>query len=425
MPDKKLASYIKNQLAKGYDVAAVRYHLAKYGYTTGQINKAFDHIYNPGEVKHIIHLSPATMITLVSVFLGIVVISAVFFFVLKEPSPQQLLDINLESIKTTAKQDGEVSFITELTSLGAKKRYDVFLKHELISRQTNNVLTFKEETKAIETSTSIRTSIAIPSDALPGKYILRTIATYNGERAIATLPVNIEKEEISEGPECEEDLPADCANGTSIIVYECIDGKKIITDEECPTQLIEETCYDNIWNQDEEEIDCGGVCTLCEKPEPADVGPIDIDELSSFEALEKIKVLAKNDPSSAASYCPEFEFQTSRDLCYEYVGEGSADRKYCEKIQDGRTKDICYAKVAYSIFNPQLCEIIQKEDRRNSCYLQFVTGDRQDFSVCEKITNQYTRQSCFSLKQLSNIDAEQLSYYQGLLNESLVSLSLG
>ena len=108
---------------------------------------------------------------------------------------------------------------------------------------------------------------------------------------------------------------------------------------------------------------------------------------------------------------------------YEYVGEESANILYCEQIQDERTKDICYANVAKKLFKPELCEEIKKDNRRDSCYMSFVTEEKKDFSVCDKVTNQYLKQSCSSLKQLSDINATQLAFYQALINETLMSLS--
>ena len=390
MAHKTLAHYVKEQIDKGYDVNTIKHHLIKYGYSIVEINKAINKSYRTTEVRHIIHFSPATMVTLLSVFLGLVIFSSIFFFVAKEKTPAQLLDIELESVATTAKQGSEISFITELTSVGSKKRYDVNLRHEIISQKTSKTLTFKEETKAIETSTSLKTSIAIPDEALPGDYILRTIATYNGQRAVATLPVKIEKSDLTEPSEEPLDEPL----------------------EEQPEEPLDEPLEE----QPEEPLD-----EPSEEPpeEPPVTGPIDVGGLSSFEALEKVRNLAKQDPADAVSYCPKFEFQTSRDLCYEYVGEESADKKYCEKIQGERTKDICYANVAKNLFNPELCEEIKKDNRRDSCYMSFVTEEKKDFSVCDKVVNEYLKQSCNSLKQLSEIDAEQLSFYLGLINESL------
>lgn len=395
MARKKLASYIKEQLSRGYDINTIKQHLINNGYSLNQIDNAVNELYKPTEVKHIIHFSPATLVILISVFVGLVTVSAIFLFMMNEKPPTQLLDINLESVSTTAKQGSEISFITKLSSLGSKKRYDVNLRHELISQKTNKILTFKEETKAIETSTSLQTSITIPKESLPGNYILRTIATYNDQRAVATLPVKIEKsaEEPFEPTEPEEPKEP----------Y-----------EEEPTKEPEEQQPAEIPEEPKEPL---------EIPEPS--GKIDIEELSSFEALEKVRETAKQSPTDAAAYCPKFEFQTSRDLCYEYVGEEAGDRRYCERIQDERTKDICYANVAKKLFKPDLCEQIKKDNRRDSCYMSFVIEGEKDYSVCDKVVNEYLKQSCNSLKQLSEINATQLSFYQDLIRENLVGLNLG
>lgn len=429
MAGKQLIYYIKEHLDKGYDINTIKYHLMKHGYTAEQVNEAISQSYGRKEIKHIIHFSPAAMITILSVFLGLVAVSAVFFFMVKEKAPEQLLDISLESITSTANQGGEISFTAQLASLGSKKRYDVNLRYELISKKTNLIATFEEETKAIETSASLRKDLKIPSETLPGDYILRAIAIYGAQRAVATLPVKVVEGEKVEGDEdkikeCEEDSYLDCGEGTSITEYNCIDGKKVLSGEQCPGKeclsMPDKPCEEAEW---EAYPSCNWNTNPCYQ-EPIQPGEIDIDGLSSFEALEKVKELAKQNPKEAAAYCPKFRFQTSKDVCYEYVGEESADTKYCEMIQDERTKDICYANIARKKFTPKLCQEIKKDNRRDSCYMSFVIEDKKDFSVCDKVVNEYLKQSCNSLKQLSEINATQLSFYQDLISQSLASLSL-
>ena len=93
-----------------------------------------------------------------------------------------------------------------MDNLGAAKRYDINLKYELISLNTNEIVTFKEETMAIETRGSKQIAMQIPSGSAGGDYVLRAIATYNGQRAVATLPVKIEAQdqEMKEYVEKEE-----------------------------------------------------------------------------------------------------------------------------------------------------------------------------------------------------------------------------
>src|SRR3989338_3977828 len=204
MANKRLVYYIQEQIRRGFDVNTIKNYLLRYGYSPADVDEAIKYIHSP-EVRHIIHFSPATLIGIAAIF--IVMIVAVFAGVKYMPSktPETLLDLNLESVKTIVAAGNEIAFISELDNLGAAKRYDASLRYEVISLKTNDVITFKEETRAIETKGSKQVTIEIPPGAEAGDYILRAIATYNGQRAVATLPVKIgekasKEEEISEKP---------------------------------------------------------------------------------------------------------------------------------------------------------------------------------------------------------------------------------
>ena len=70
----------------------------------------------------------------------------------------------------------------EMTSMGAGKRYDVSLSHQLVDEK-GIVITTKEESAAIETSVSKHTVVRIPADAEPGRYTLKTTAIYDTKSA--------------------------------------------------------------------------------------------------------------------------------------------------------------------------------------------------------------------------------------------------
>ena len=376
MASRKLVSYIRDNLQKGYSLKQIKNYLVDYGYDEYEIEGAINEIYGRKEVRHIIHFSPATLITLISVFLGLTITVGVVFFFVSDRGPQQLLDLNLESVKTTAKQGEEITFIVDVLNLGSGARYDIFLRHELISAKTSEVVNFKEETRGIETSGSKQTSIEVPQDAEPGNYVLRTIATYNGNRAVATLQAKVEKGETSEIP---------------------VEKPKI---EE---PVIEEPKIEVIET----------------KPEIKTAEGSEIEGLTSFEALDKIKEIAKTDKSKAAGLCQKLELQTSRDLCFNNVGEVAADRSYCTLIQDERTKDVCFSNVARVLKRSEICEEVSKDSRKDSCYMNFVV-DFRDYSVCDKVTNQYLKQSCNSLKQLSELNQTNIAFYEALINQTLL-----
>ena len=190
MVNKKLVEYIQEQIKRGYDAQTIKNYLLKYGYSSTDVDEAIRYISSP-EIRHVIHFSPATLIGIAAIFVVLVVSTVAVVKFWPSKTPATLLDLNLESVKTTADPGSQITFISELDNLGAANRYDVSLRYELINTKTNNVLTFKEETRAIETKGSNQITIEIPSDATVGDYILRAIATYDGQRADATLPERI------------------------------------------------------------------------------------------------------------------------------------------------------------------------------------------------------------------------------------------
>lgn len=307
-------------------------------------------------------------------------VSFVFFNFAGSKAPGTLLDLNLESVKTTVNSGEDITFISELDNLGSARRYDVSLKYELINIKTNDVVTFKEETRAIETKGSNQINMQVPPDAAAGDYVLRAIATYNGQRAVATLPVKIVGQ-VAEGS---------------------------VGDEPIEEEITEEP--------------------VAETPEETGEEPVPDEEttpgnsaITTFETLEKVEQIAGQNRQEAERLCNQLELQTSRDLCFNKIGEVLGDRAYCAKIADERTKDVCLSNVAKIVGRSEVCEEISKDSRKDSCYMNFVI-DKKDYTVCDKVTNQYLKQSCESLKQLSKLNITDVAFYESLINQSLFEL---
>ena len=380
MSNKTLIRYVKEQIEKGYDAQTLRKHMLKYGYAASDVDKAISQAYGH-EVKHVIHFSPATMVTIAGVFIGLVVISFVFYNLMGSKTPETLLDLNLEGVKTTSEAGSDITFLSEIDNLGSSKRYDVILKYEVINIETSKVITFKEETRALETKSSKQININVPSDAETGDYVLRAIATYDGQRAVATIPVKIQDKDSGsvEEPVVEEPVVE-------------------IPDEEVVEEVLETVEEESV---DESRGD---------------------DALTTFETLEKVEVIAKQNKREAEKLCEKLVLQTSRDLCFNKMAEVLGDKTYCGKVNDERTKDVCLGNVAKIIDKSEICEEITKDSRKDSCYMSFVTGGKKDYSVCDKVVNQYLKQSCESLKQLSKLNITDVAFYETLINQSLFEL---
>ncbi|MAG91723.1 hypothetical protein CMO83_03540 [Candidatus Woesearchaeota archaeon] len=398
MVRKKVVDYVKSLLQQGYDISSIRNTMLKYGYNNKDVDDAINEVYSP-TIRHEIHLSSTTILAVVVIVAAVVGIT-LFFYFNPPKAPTQLLDLNLEPVKTEVQAGQSITFLKELSNLGSAERYDVVIKQEILDPNTYEIITEKTETRAIETFGSTTTNILIPKDTNPGDYILRAIIEYDNKKAVATLAIKIAE---SEG---------------------------------------EESCSDGIKNQDEENVDCGGVCNPCEQQiECNDNDPctndlvesgqcvnspitpccgnnvceeqeqgicaLDCEEAAATtpETLEDIKELARSDPSEASKLCNNIQIPDLKDQCFSNIGEVQRNQNYCNRISNERTKDFCYKNVAIPKNDNSLCEEISTDAVRDTCYMTFVL-DNDDFSVCGKITNDAQRRSCESLRQVYELNQE-------------------
>lgn len=374
MVQKSLIDYVSGLLKKGYNADSIRNVLIKHGYTNKDVDDAISAAYHP-TIRHEIHLSAATMFVVIFVFASL--IGTVYFFYYSPSKTTKLLDLNLEPVTTSVEPGGNVVFLKELSNLGSSKRYDVVIRQEIIDSKTSKVITQKVETRAIETFGSTTTNMLVPKDTGAGDYILRVIVEYENKKAVATLPVKVRMPKA---------------------------GMAAINESS-------ESCFDGIKNQNEKEIDCGGVCKLCEtqakdENEKPEQHPIHPPYPASTETLDSIKELAKTNTGSAQQKCNGIEVPDLKDACISSIGEVQKNKNYCAKIINPRIKDLCYSEIAKLLNDNSLCEAISIDSRKDSCYMTFVL-DNKDYSVCNKITNSNLRQSCESLRQLSELNSQQ------------------
>jgi len=418
MPKKSLSSYIQEQLNRGFSPETIKRHLMKYGHKKDIISQAFNEL--KPEIRHTIHLSKTALIAIIILALGLIIVGSSFYLINQQAkAPKQLLDLKLNIINNELRQGDKLDFNVELSSLGAIKRYDVTLNY-LVTDSNNKIVTSKTETVALETRASITTEINIPKNTPIGNYILKINAKYNNKVASASDTFRI----------------------SSITKDTCFNNIKDYDEEDidcggpckpCPT------CFDGIKNQNEEGIDCGGPCKECKKdcndnnkctrdyfkngrcfndpiepccgnliceakesetscPEDCEEITMDFPGLSSSEIIEIIKQISLTEPEKASKLCDNLEQQTFIDQCFSEIAETTRLAKFCKKITNERTKDNCYKKLAEIIENSLICDEISIDSRRDACYINFVNIG--DYSVCDKITNDYLRKSCEALKQI-------------------------
>jgi len=398
MARKKVVDYIKSLLQKGYDISAIRTTMLKYGYTNKDIDEAVNQINQP-TIRHEIHLSKATIFVILFV---VIALAGAFFYVYNPlKTPTKLLDLKLEPVSTSVQPGSNIAFVREISNLGSSKRFDVLMRQELLDSSTFKIVSFSTDTVAVETSSSTQSKVAVPSDAKPGDYILRVAASYDNKKAIATFPVkilpkkqeaNAAEENCFDGIKNQDEIDVDCGGICGPCkILDCNDDD-ICTDDrlengKCVNTQIVPCCSNNICEEGEEES-CAEDCGEVEEPN------INLDD---------IKKTAKYDPAKASQQCNQIEIPDLKDTCISNIAEVQKNKNYCTKIISARIKDLCYSNIAKISNDNSICTEIISDGVRDSCYMTFVL-DNDDYSVCGKIVNKALRQSCESLRQLHEIN---------------------
>ncbi len=418
MQKKRLSSYVREQFNRGFSSQAIRKHLVKYGYRKDSINNAFNEI--KPEIRHTIHLSKTTLIAIIIFSAGLIVLGSSLYLTNQTPeAPKQLLDLKLSIINNDLKPNEKLDFYVELFSLGSIRRYDVTLNY-FITDSSNNRITSKTETVAVETRASIKSEIDLPRKIDTGNYILKVNANYNNKLASASDTFRISalaKESCFNNIKDYDEEDVDCGGPC----------------KPCPT------CFDGIRNQDEEGIDCGGKCKACKKdcndnnkctrdyfedglcfndpivpccgnficedkesetscPKDCEEDLTDFSGLSSAEIIERIKQISITNQEKASTLCSNLKQSVFIDQCFSEIAQTTKSARFCQRITDDRTKDNCYNKLAEVLSNSLLCDEISIDQRKDACYMNFI--NMGDYSVCDRITNDYLRKSCEALKNL-------------------------
>jgi len=366
MGDQGLIEYIRKYVSQGYSVEQVKQYLLKYGYNAEAVQQALDEVQGKVQrIEHVHHISKSLMITIIVVVVSLL---ALAFFGLKFfGGTPALLDVKHSEILTPELQPGEtLIFITELKNLGGSKKVDIMLTHELISTKTKKTEIIEEETVAVETSQSSQQNIFLSEDFPPGKYRLRTTASYEGKIAITSSQIKVFK------------------------------------------QTSKPSCSDNIQNQEEEEVDCGGPCMPCPS---CDNFVQDIDEqgIDCGGPCPKCPETTEIVAETTTYVTPGFpapvldDTLTAEESMYkalEIANSSLMDSvRLCDTISNDDVHDRCFDQLASLVNMSRLCDSIRNTVLRDTCLIRFAY--QEDYTVCQRIADQYYKRSCEQLEMVS------------------------
>lgn len=277
---------------------------------------------------------------------GIIIVIIALSITSKPPAE---LILNVQTYKTQVSPGEEVIFNANIMNPSGRTT-ETLVDATIKGRQ---VIYIPSQTVIVREQASVPITAQIPQGAEEGQYDAEITISYDGKQKrrtqtfeVAKLEFPTKTEELTESERVEQKIAVcrDCDDLDLCTDDECIQGKCV------HTQII--PCCGN------------GVC---------EAGETNCRDCQT-DAYTEIEQTAKNNPEQALQMCKTSE---NVDICIKKTAIASVRKMYCEHIQDSELRDACYITFAY-------------------------TGD---FTVCEKIENKYTRNSCYTMKNIAKYES--------------------
>jgi len=334
-----LVPYAAAQAKKGVSIGKIRKDLKSRGYDREDIVRAVSSINK--QHKHALNLNTSMTITII-----LVCLLAVFIYfntVLKSTATTSSFDVTLINSQITSGEALDASILLETNSkelLPGKLIYKIF-------NDRASVLSFEESFEMLSKK-SIRRRFDIPNTIRPGTYTLSVIFYFNDHETTKDVSFTVLKE-----GQLSVEKPTTIATTQSLTTFE--DFSTIIV---TTTTIYEEFCHDGILNQDEEEVDCGGICEACTKSQ------------------REITIgLVNKTRDEKMSFCITLSTDDTRDNCFRKLSRDEFDAIYCEAITVDAERDKCLmwfaTKYEYRIDNAPFCNLITDKYNKKTCELLY------------------------------------------------------
>jgi len=396
----ELLKYVEMQMANGYSSQAIREALIRQGYSPALVDGVIESVSMhraSGEAPQLgssHEKSAFPKLLLILLFLGVVIAGVIYLPGLLS-GKQPLLDITVSSDKFAYVPGEELGFNLEIYNMGSAERFDINLNYKVTDKDDNTIFS-KEETIAISTSTSYHRSITLPSDITSGQYVLKVFANYGGKVATSSFTFEVKEKTSTQTGTCadkiknQDETGVDCGGVCGGYWYDasCHAAPKpvvIVNQTNSPNNqqpAANQSCSDGLQNQDEVGVDCGGVCggywydNACHSA-PQLVIP-KTTQTSFAGIMIQARAAAATNPEDGKNICFGLTKSDERDKCLKTVAEAAMKKEYCDLIIGVSDRDECY-------------------------YPFFMNGD---YTVCEKLTDPQSKQTCENLRDIYAITAQ-------------------
>jgi hypothetical protein len=416
MANPGLVRYIEDALSRGAELDDVRTQLLQQGYNHFEIDSSINYLLNsPREVKHTIHFSKSAVIAMVSILLAIVLTTYLVGQLTGSKPPSRLLDFETKALTSTVRPGEVLSYQVRLFNMGNAKRYDVTINSEVVG-EDGKIAASKDDTFAVETRTTEAMQIEIPHSLTPGTYTLKSRAHYAQGEAVSSFQFQVYQESAEatcfDGIKNEGEIGIDCG-GPCKTCAGCGDGKKNQDEKgiDCGGPCKTDCCANGFRDIELEEtgVDCGGQCKACK------TGCVNCDDNNPCTKDSCVGKDCGHEPivpccgnyicergesfNNCATDCtaPQQEVGTIIEKAKAMSNSNlDAAVKTCRSLREDTDKDSCLESVATATNQTSVCASITSIARRDACYVNAAMAG--DFSVCNKIENDYLRKNCETLK---------------------------
>jgi hypothetical protein len=414
---QNLVAFIRDSLNRGADLNIVRQQLLQQGHSVYEVDDALNFVLgHPQEVRHTIGFSKSALVAVLAVVLGVVLSSYLILQYTNATPPAKLLDFETLPVKAAVKAGEILTFQVSLFNMGNTKRYDVTVTSEVVN-EGNKLVARKQDTFAVEKRTTQVMQIEIPPSTLPGTYYVRSKANYSKAQALSTFTFRVYKE--SAKATCFDNLQnqaeegIDCG-GPCKACPSCSDHIKnqAETGIDCGGPCKQDCCLNSYKDSNEEATDCGGPCKSCSACGSCD----DSNACTEDSCLQGKCLHVQQTPCCGDGYCdhgettdscsldckPVLPTQNVSEIIRKAVGAGATNPEsavqVCTSLRDSYERDRCLTQLAESTNQSLACDSISSSAKRDACLMRFALAG--DYAVCEDVTDNYLKKSCESLKYM-------------------------
>ncbi len=342
MVQTEIVKYVRTCLKQGYNFNTISTMLQNAGYSQYDIRRAIKEAQKKPPVKII------TTKNLIIAFSAIVILIIIIILVMKLVAEPANLELTLKPFKTEIIPGEQLIITADIQNIG-EKQTKTLLNAVVIGPDGKESLPSK--TITLKDKASVPIKATIKPAATPGTYTLTVTLSYDGRMKTKSLQFLVKERTgpLTEAP------------------------KFITKEEETKEELLE--CV----------VDCD-----------------DLDKCTQDKCVSGRCVNTPIVPCCGNNFCESGE--TAQNCIQDCESTIQKAPKECQEIVDKKEADECFMNLAATNRNKNLCQYILEDEFRDVCYIKFAY--RKDFTVCDKITNQYTRNTCYTLENLVEVEAK-------------------